>query len=421
MNILILTGCDAAMARVGDLTSSNHRAYALRHGYDFERVTEYEPGSHPSWQKLRMVRERLPSYDAILWLDADTVVTNPMLRVVDVVGPWNCPRVQGLAVSKDWTHALPEDEIKHFSLGNFVFTQCSGSFKVLEAALKRKEWENRPLWEQQAIQEEYRENPEIRKHVQILPRRKLNAVPATPNTTGPEPWQPGDFLCHMTYLPNEQRVKLFPQFDTAGLRHLLPDLPAWHETGMCMDVRHIACLCEMVLGGSWKHALEIGVWQGASTIAFLAGIEARTVGHFTACDVGIQCEFRKVVDAVWDRSEVFTMAHMRSTEALDGPGEYDFVFVDGDHGLETVRAETELLLRRQPRLIAAHDIRASACGFGGCEGPAWLHAELERDGWRIVTDAQDRPGEMTKRGFLAATKDPEVHRMVKRAFALTCY
>ena len=407
MKILVLTGADAAMARVADLTSANHRAYATRHGYDFERVTEYPTDCHPSWHKLALIKARLPHYEGILWLDADSVITNPAIRVQSLA------RGPGLTVSRDWTHPNPEDEVKHFSLGNFIFTNCPGSFEVLEKASLRTEWMNQPLWEQQAIQEEYRANPDIRQHIHICPRRTLNAVPALPETTGPEPWEPGDFLCHLTFQPNEKRVELFPFYDSVSMN---VGLPAWHETGMCMDARHVACLREICLGHEWERALEVGVWTGCSTVAFLDGLESGAINAFAACDVGWTDEFLKVTSG-----RNITYLRQPSVDVLGADREYDLVFLDGDHSLQTGIDEARHIIRRQPRCVVAHDVNSSAVGFENCEGPAHLLAELQRDGWTCIVDQKDRPGEMTKRGFMAATKDAEVEKAIRRAFSLTCY
>lgn len=407
MKILVLTGADSFMTPVANLTSSNHRAYALRHGYDFERVSEYPADCHPSWHKLALLRERLPKYDAILWLDADSVITCPSTRVQSF---GNRP---GLTVSADWTHPTLEDAIKHFSLGNFIFTNCPGSFEILEKASLRTEWKNQPLWEQQAIQEEYRANPDIRQHVHILPRRALNAVPATEKTTGPEPWQPGDFLCHMTFQSNESRVAMFPQLDVASLSM---GIPAWHETGMCMDARHVSCLREICLGQEWERALEVGVWTGCSTVAFLDGLEDCAINAFAACDVGWTEEFLKLT-----AGRNITYLQQPSVDVLGTERDYDLIFLDGDHSLQTGIDEARHILRRQPRCVIAHDVNSSAVGFGNCEGPAHLLAELRRDGWTCIVDQKDRPGEMTKRGFMAATKDPKIVPVLERAFALTCY
>jgi hypothetical protein len=413
MKILVLTGCDAAMDSVGNLTAPNHHFYAQLHGYAFERVRDYEPGSHPSWQKMRLIQERLPNYDAILWLDADTIVTNPKRPVTKLIDGH-----AGLIVSKDWTNPLPEDEIKHFSLGNFVFTNNAQSFILLNLAMARTEWANQPLWEQQAIQEEYRANPEVRPWVKILPRRVLNSVPATPTTTGDEPWEPGDFLCHFTYLPNEERVRHIPRAVVEGFK-ALTRIPPWWEPVMSMDARHIAMLRAISLIGGWEAALEIGVWKGGSSVAWTDALRTGRLKSYTACDVGFQPEFHAACPMVEDRPA--RLMEMTGEEALAGPDYWDLIFVDGDHSLETGKAETPHLIRRQPKCLIAHDTRAAEAGFANCEGPAYLREQLVADGWRIFEDAIDRPGEKTHRGFLAATKDANVASHLERIFSLYSY
>lgn len=417
MNILILTGYDDAMASVGDLVAPQHAWYASLHGLPHECVRYYEPGTHPSWQKIRLITERLPHYDAILWLDADVVVTNPQIHPEDFLP--HC----GLIVSTDWTHPAPEDEIKHFSLGNFLITNCPESFELLRLASLRTEWANRPLWEQQAIQEEYRANPTVRPWVKVLPRRRLNAVYATESTTGPEPWEPGDFLCHFTYLPNEERARLIPGAIVEGFKAKVPHLPAWWETGMCMDVRHLCILSDLASLG-WNRGLEIGTWTGCSAAMLLAG----KFKWLDLCDVRFTDELHSVVDPFMGvgynglggpGTADVDLYQKRSIEVLatTKPCHYDFILLDGDHSLETGIAESAEMLRLQPRLIVAHDPRSASVGFENCEGPAHLEAELIRDGWTVFVDAKDRPGEVTKRGFLAATKDASLAEKVAAIFS----
>lgn len=412
MKTLILTGCDAGMDSIGTLTAANHRAYAQRHGYQFERVTQYEPGSHPSWQKLRLLAERLPKFDRVMWLDADTVVTNPSVTVADIAQDRH-----GLIVSTDWTYPAAEHAIKHFSMGNFIFTNCEGSFEILRLASLRREWANAKLWEQQAVQEEYLANEGIRAHVHVLPRRALNSVPATPTTTGPEPWEAGDFLCHMTYLGNDERERVFWDFDRAGLRYSATQVPDWHEPIMCADVRHIALMEQILTRIPFARALEVGVWRGASSSAFMAGLDRGTLGHYTACDVGIQDEFLKVVNG----RERVTIRQMASDELLAGHDRWDVIFLDGDHSLPTGRSEVRHMIRRQPRMIFAHDVSADIVGFAHCEGPAHIYKELLLDGWLIIVDNAKRPGEKTERGFMVATKDSTLYREALRCFAMVCY
>lgn len=203
MNLLVLTGYDEAMAPVGDLTNPSKEAYARQHGYSFLCNRAYTPDTHPSWQKIRLLQDLLPAFDAILWLDADTLVTNPTIGAEHFAG-----RTGEVIVSRDWSTSTDEDAPHHFSLGNFFITNCQESFRILHLMARKKQWANQPLWEQQALQELHREHEDIRPLVHVLGRRALNSVPYR---DAPEPWQPGDFLCHFTGIANVIRIQQIEQ------------------------------------------------------------------------------------------------------------------------------------------------------------------------------------------------------------------
>jgi hypothetical protein len=201
MAILILTGYDDAMAEVGDLTNPSKAAFAEAGGYAFHCQREYTTDSHPSWQKIALLRRYLPEFDAILWLDADSLVTSTAFRV-------NQSRSLGtpLIVSRDWSTCSPDDEPHHFSMGNFLIRNVPNAFRLLDLVEARQShWMNQPLWEQSAIQAEHRENPKVRNWIHVVPRRVLNSVP---HPEAPEPWRPGDFLCHYTGIANSLRIAL---------------------------------------------------------------------------------------------------------------------------------------------------------------------------------------------------------------------
>lgn len=408
---LVLTGYDFVMQSVGNLTAPQHSWYAHRNGYEFLVNREYSTDTHPSWQKLALLKRLLPLYPYILWLDADTVVTNPSIRIEEIIEDR-----KGLIVSTDWTEPAPEDAIKHFSMGNFVITNDPESFELLRLASQRTEWANDPLWEQQAMQEEYRANPGIRDFVHILPRRVLNSVPATPRTTGPEPWRPGDFLCHYTYQSMADRVKMIPLAIDSAFHHLVPDLPSWHDLDMCMDVRHIAMLRDIFFSCfPIKHALEIGTWEGSSTAAFTAALDNGRLENYTGCDIYFREGFLHLMQG---RQNV-RLREQTSDEVLSDDSEkFDLIFCDGAHTMDVMKRETEHILRRSPRIVVAHDTRATKAGYNGCEGAAYLEERLRAEGWYCYVDDRDRrPHEQTRRGFLAATKSIETSLPLQRIFA----
>jgi len=421
MKTLILTGCDAAMKRVGDISAPNIHAYARRHGYDFERISEYPGDCHPSWHKLQIVidrinDDRLGMPDRIAWFDADVVITRP-----DQSLDFCKHRQAAIHVSRDWTDCEPE-KIQHFSFGNFILDLSTKGKRAAVEGLFRKaqqktQWKNAPLWEQQAMQELYVEDEDARSLFAIHPRRTFNAVPALPSTSGPEPWQPGDFLAHLTFISMDEREQLLPEYVMAGIKSLVPDLPEWHEPSMCADIRHIAAIRDLLMSGLFSKALEVGVWTGASAAAFCAALDHRVIDRYHACDVGLQKQF---FDVIGNRE--VCLHQKASVECLaDERHQWDVIFLDGDHSLETGKQEIELVLAKNPRCVILHDVCSTAVGYPGCEGPRYMHEKLVAEGWRCVVDNLDRPGERTNRGLLMAAKDCEAISAIKHAFELNCY
>ncbi len=213
----LLTGYDDAMSYIGDLTSPLMDRYARLHGMEYKcrrlfgdvaprlEWQEYVDGSHPAWQKIRVVIEAFnDGAGMVMWLDADSVITNPSLE-------WRSKQ-SGLHVSRDWGI---EGKASDFSTGNFVaYADTLPLWE--EAALRGPEWAHEPLYEQSAVVEMYEELAWVHNLVHIYPRRVLNSVPIEAGFEAvAEPWQPGDFLCHLTNMPSrEARVQKFFELTT---------------------------------------------------------------------------------------------------------------------------------------------------------------------------------------------------------------
>lgn len=205
----MLTGYDDAFAEIGDVTTPGKRDYASRYGYAFECVRDYPTDVHPSWHKLKMLQDRIGQYDAIIWLDADSVITNPesidgslclfAYRATDYI----------LMASQDWCAPANEPWISAMGInfGNFVLFNRPGTKKWLAMAAKHTQFATRSTccWEQDAVLKCMREDSWFNSQVGRLPRRALNAVHPEcklPSIVAPDPWQPGDFLIHLTNVPD---------------------------------------------------------------------------------------------------------------------------------------------------------------------------------------------------------------------------
>lgn len=211
MKVLVLTGYDDNMKELGDICAPSKERYAKRHGYDYECVREYLPGTHPSWQKIRLLKERIDKYDTILWLDGDTIVTNNHALEV----PYMVHYV--LTASQDWcvrnTQADPWQFTMGISMGNFVIYNNEDTHRFLDMIEAKKQYANRGQWEQDSVLANMRESDGFNAHVFRLPTHALNSVLPEcqlPGIKPHRPWQPGDFLVHLTNIPNRvERAREF--------------------------------------------------------------------------------------------------------------------------------------------------------------------------------------------------------------------
>jgi len=405
MKILVLTGYDDQGASLGDACIGSQRAYSLRRGYDFEVVREYHPGSHPSWQKIRLLKERVHKYDTILWLDCDTVVTNPSIRIEDLVPPTL------FGASCDWC-APPGDDTKtaYISCGNFILRNTSDTNRWLDAVLSQeRRFSNRPCWEQDAVLDRMRNCTWFDAQVTRFQRRNLNPVSA--DVTGAlDPWRPGDFICHLTGLGDHgHRLLHVPLYDRAHILSITNFIPEHWESGSCADRRHILWLRDILASVKPARTLEVGVHSGCTASAFIDA----NVPDAVFCDISVRSDARAIVGE--------RLIQSKGSDTILSSERFDFVFLDGAHDLESVKEEWSALQYKMPNIIAAHDVNSNVAGFPYCEGPAWLRDHLVSEGWLVSSDDLDRPEEVTKRGIMFATRDPALHHLIEKARLMSCW
>jgi len=196
---ILITGYDHGMSGIGQKTAPLMESYAKKHGMKFYCHSKYSDKYHPSWQKVRLIVQAIQEGNNVLWLDADTVITNP----AEV--PWK-EFGNKLNVSRDW--GCDATELHHFSMGNFY--ACRDTIMLFRAAESRaSKWGNNPLWEQSCLQEMHQALDDARSAIRVHPRRVFNPVPIMAQLTAQEPWKEGDWLCHLTGISNEERLDLF--------------------------------------------------------------------------------------------------------------------------------------------------------------------------------------------------------------------
>lgn len=141
MRSLILTGW------IGDLHTAMARhtvplmsAYAQRYGHDFRTLTLEDHDRPASWSKLPALHAALRTYDVVVWLDVDVVISWPGADIIAELRPGTCQAVV--------EHLTECGRVPN--CGVWVVTRDIKP--TLERAwIVGSEFSNHPWWEQAAI------------------------------------------------------------------------------------------------------------------------------------------------------------------------------------------------------------------------------------------------------------------------------
>lgn len=206
----LVTGYDDQMSSIGDLTCPIMEEYANYHDFSFTCVKQYHSRMHPSFQKVEAVLDAFKQSDTVIWMDADVIVTN---KKIDPFYQFSFAE-PGLNMSRDvWPLSVPDTF--NFTAGVMVSTR--EAIPVFEWLLTQEHRFFSPPWEQAALRDGM-QHEWIRSLVHVHDRRVMNSLPF--NEHVPEPWQPGDWVCHLSGLSNDVRVEQFKRYKTQGNFHV---------------------------------------------------------------------------------------------------------------------------------------------------------------------------------------------------------
>lgn len=223
--VLVLTGTtniirdpnstDSTMEEVFDLTLPSKQRYAKKHGYDLFALRSFGVDKHNRFDHLkigfmRALRsfEMLEYYDAVMWIDADAIITNDNMSIYD----FQLDDQHSLYTSYDWTG-------KHsFSTGNFILHNTPHTNNLfLEFLNIGKQVVDGNHWgeEQTTLNHIYKAS-ELKNTIKLLDHNYLNAVPAAVMQSEfwvnrqpvRWPWNENSFLAHLTGVSNKHRIEI---------------------------------------------------------------------------------------------------------------------------------------------------------------------------------------------------------------------
>ena len=216
MKTLILTGSDQSMMGVLDLTLPSKQEYCKNHNYDllslrsFAADTECNFSStHVGFLRAVMAFKQLRFYDNVMWIDADSIITNMDYKIEDFIQNDAC-----FIASYDWMH------FNSFSTGNFIVRKTNDTQDLFNRFLAASRYRlNDIMAEQGTLNQIYNELDSNKKMFNILPHKFLNSVPEflvdtdtwrnDNNRSGiVKPWTPDCFLAHLTGLSTAERINI---------------------------------------------------------------------------------------------------------------------------------------------------------------------------------------------------------------------
>ncbi len=199
---------DERQAVLGTLTGPNKASYCRRHGYTWLPFNAgFDPSRPVAWSKIMFIRRHLADYDWLMWSDADSAITNPAIRLENLVN-----RAGDLFITSDGVG---------LNSGSFLIRNCAWSQGFL-----REAWElpgtpayhrhfdinSDRMWENRAFLM-LATAPAHRSHVRIVPQRRLNSYP--PEFAAPHPGSahaPGDFVVHLPGLDEATRIRMLHRY-----------------------------------------------------------------------------------------------------------------------------------------------------------------------------------------------------------------
>jgi len=209
--ILILSSYDTKYKNIGlgQLSDAKNKEYADKHGYSYECRCEDSP-IHYFFYKFHLIKEKLPLYDYILWIDSDAFIVNHSKTIQDFI-PDEPSKIITLVIDQE-----------NINTGVFILKNDPTSFEILNSVITYGPKINHPLPDAFVLRNIFDNNPHIVNY--IKPQKLLNAYKyelyrdrMPPNPDGE--FEEGlSFILHFPGMPLQTRVDAYNHFNVKEMR-----------------------------------------------------------------------------------------------------------------------------------------------------------------------------------------------------------
>lgn len=204
--ILILSSYDDKYKEIGlgQLSDEKNKKYAQTHDYSYE--CKCEPfNTHYFFYKFHLVKNKLPNYDYILWIDSDAFIVNHSKKIQDFI-PQNTEQVMTLVIDQE-----------NINTGVFILKNDPISFQILDNVINYGPQLNHPLPDAMVLRHIFDTYPQFVNY--IKPQKLLNAYKyelykdrMAPNPDG-EFEEGVSFIIHFPGMPLQSRIHAYNKFN----------------------------------------------------------------------------------------------------------------------------------------------------------------------------------------------------------------
>ena len=150
---------------MGRLAHKNHAHFAEMNKVDYINAGHYTDDILPGqWFKIKALIDYLPMFKWIMWMDADSLVCGWDLNIFKFIGM--ADPLQDVVIGADLEGSI-------FNSGVFWIRNSTWSLNFLRRVLERGYLDPftryHPFFEQLAMQDLFRNSPEIRRHFLVIP------------------------------------------------------------------------------------------------------------------------------------------------------------------------------------------------------------------------------------------------------------
>jgi len=198
--VLIVMYSTPNILEYADLAARINEMYAKRHGYAFKHVVgeDGDTSMRPVWKKVFLVRDELPNWDAVYWIDSDAIVN-------DHSKPLPLGTADEFLISSDWPNGPSLVNTGSFIVKNTPFGR---TFMERWAAMMTKigsTYNTKFPYEQGACEDLIRSLGRESSKAKVLPAEALNSIFGKVSRGQFQ----GLFVIHLMACPAAYRKKVF--------------------------------------------------------------------------------------------------------------------------------------------------------------------------------------------------------------------